>query len=381
MAGLGERRTVGTRRDARDLALHVLRRIDEGAYANLTLRVELERSGLDARDRALVTELVYGVTRLRRRLDHLVDRFLLRPVDPPVRAALRLGAYQLHELGTPPHAAVSATVSAVTERRAKGLVNAVLRKVASAPVPEWPSEAVRLSYPDWVVERLVADLGRDDALGALDAMDERAQATERADGYVQDLASQWVAELVGARRGERIADLAAAPGGKTTALATAGAWVAASDVRAGRAGLVVGNVARLGQGASVAVVVADGTAPPYRTASFDRVLLDAPCSGFGSFRRRPDARWRIEPDSVERLADLQDRLLVAARGLVAPGGTLVYAVCTLTQREGPAVAATVDWPSLPPPPEPWRPWGTGAVLLPQAAGTDGMYVARWRRPH
>jgi 16S rRNA (cytosine967-C5)-methyltransferase len=370
---------MATRRTARDVALHALRRIDEeGAYANLVLRAELDRSGLEQRDRAFATELVYGVTRLRRRLDHVVDRFLLRPVDPPVRAALRLGAYQLHELGTPAHAAVSSTVDAVPERKVRGLVNAVLRKVASSPVDEWPSDAVRLSYPDWVVDRLTADLGHDDAVAALAAMDEPAAATERPDGYVQDLASQWVAELVGARPGERVADVAAAPGGKATAMAEAGARVVASDIRPARAGLVAGNAARLG--VDLDVLVADGTAPPFRPACFDRVLLDAPCSGLGTFRRRADARWRIDAAAVDRLAELQRRLLAAAATLVRPGGTLVYSVCTLTEAEGPGVAATVDWPMVEAPADPWRPWGSGALLLPQVAGTDGMFLARWTRP-
>lgn len=353
-------------------------RIDEeGAYANLVLRAELDRSGLDARDRAFATDLVYGVTRLRRRLDFLVDRFLLRPVDPTVRAALRMGAYQLHELRTPPHAAVSATVEAAP-RRARGLVNAVLRRVAGAPVGPggWPSAAVRLSYPDWVVERLVADLGERDALAALGTMDRPATVTERPDGYVQDLASQWVADLVEARFGHLVADLAAAPGGKATALAATGAKVVAADVRLSRARLIAANAERLGT--PVAVVVADGTAPPFPPRTFDRVLVDAPCSGIGTFRRRPDARWRVGPEDVERLAGLQRRMLAAAAELVRPGGLLVYSVCTLTAAEGPEVAATVDREPLDPPGEPWRPWGRGALLLPQAAGTDGMFVARWR---
>lgn len=366
---------------ARRVALRALRRIDgDDAYANLALRAELDRSELDTRDRAFVTDVVYGVTRLRRRLDHAVDRFLLRPVDADVRAALRLGAYQLLELDTPAHAAVSETVSAVPAK-VRGLVNAVLRKVATAPVDRWPDEATRLSYPEWIVDRLRADLGDADAVAALEEMNRPARATERPDGYVQDLASQWVAELVDVRAGDRVADVAAAPGGKATAMAEAGAWVVASDVRAGRAGLVAANAARLGLGSGrLAVLVADAAQPPYVPASFDRVLLDAPCSGLGTLRRRADARWRIDADAVERLGALQRSLLAAACDLVRPGGTLTYSVCTLTEAEGPRVAATVGWPVLAPPGAPWRPWGSGAVLLPQAAGTDGMFVARWTRP-
>ena len=369
--------------DARRVALRVLDRIDDqGAYANLVLGGELERSRLDERDRAFATDLVYGVTRLRRRLDHLVDRFLLRPVDPPVRAALRLGAYQLHELHTPPHAAVSATVDAVGERRVRGLVNAVLRRVAEAPVADgaWPDLATRLSYPDWLVERVITDLGEAEAVAALEAMNEPAGVSVRDDGYVQDPASQFVAELVGAQPGERVLDVCAAPGGKATAMAGAGALVVAADVRRSRARLVSANAARLGLAGSLATIVADGTAAPLRQGSFDRVLLDAPCSGLGALRRRADARWRIEPDAVARLAALQRQLLAAAADLVRPGGVLVYSVCTLTEAEGPDVTTALDWPAEPPPGEPWRPWRTGAVLLPQTAGTDGMFLARWNRP-
>jgi 16S rRNA (cytosine967-C5)-methyltransferase len=372
---------VSARPDARVVALQVLERIDvEGAYANLALRHELDRSGLDERDRAFVAELVYGTTRLRRRLDHLIDRFLLRDPDPGVRAALRLGAYQLHELGTPPHAAVDATVEAVRPKKAKGFVNAILRRVADAPVADdaWPSDAVRLSYPDWVVERLTADLGADDALAALASMDEPAARVLRADGYAQDLASQWTADIVAAMPGERVADLCAAPGGKSTAMAATGARVVAVDLREPRARLVQENARRLG--GDVSVVVGDATAPPLRAGRFDRVLLDAPCSGLGTLRRRADARWRIEADAVDRLAVLQRQLLSAATTLVRPGGTLVYSVCTLTAAEGPEVAASLDWAPLDPPGEPWQPWGSGAKLLPQAAGTDGMFLARWRRP-
>jgi 16S rRNA (cytosine967-C5)-methyltransferase len=363
---------------ARAVALRTLVRVEsEGAYANLALRAELDRSGLDSRDRAFATELVYGTTRLRRRLDHSVDRFLLRPVDPPVRAALRLGAYQLQELGTPPHAAVSATVDAVADRKVRGLINAVLRKVAGSSVKAWPSEAVRLSYPDWLVDRLTADLGPDDTAAALEAMNEPAAATERDDGYVQDQASQWVAGLVEAQPGERVADLCAAPGGKATAL-DAAAVVVAADHTLNRLGLVRSNATRLGR--PVHLVVADAATPALRPGSFDRVLLDAPCSGLGTLRRRADARWRIDADAVVRLAALQQRMLAAAATLVRPGGTLVYSVCTLTEAEGPDVAATLPWPALPPPDEPWRPWGSGALLLPQTAGTDGMFVARWIAP-
>jgi 16S rRNA (cytosine967-C5)-methyltransferase len=366
---------------ARALALDALDRIDPGgAYANLLLPELLERSGLEQRDRHFATELVYGTTRMRRACDLLVDRFLTRAVEPRVRNALRLGAYQLHHLGLAPHAAVGETVE-VAPRPARGLVNAVLRRVAEHPVA-WPDEATRLSYPDWIVERLIADLGAEDALAALARMNEAPPVTEREDGYVQDRASQWVAEAVAAQPGERVADVCAAPGGKALLLAAAGGRVVAADVRPSRAALVQANARGR---ASLGVVVADGTAPPFPPASFDRVLVDAPCSGLGVLRRRPDARWRIEPAAVARLAEVQGRLVDAAVALVRPGGLLVYSVCTLTKAEGPGIdahlaAAHPELEPLPPPESQWQPAGRGARLLPQAADTDGMYLLRLRTP-
>jgi 16S rRNA (cytosine967-C5)-methyltransferase len=370
--------------DARRTAVEALVRVDQdGAYANLLLPKLLARSGLSERDRAFATELVYGTTRHRRSCDWFIDRYAMGDLDPTVRAALRVGTYQLRVLGTPAHAAVSATVD-VVPRRARGLVNAVLRKIAGAE-DAWPSDAVRLSYPDWVLERLGADLGPVEAREALVAMNGAATTVTRDDGYVQDPASRWVAEAVGARTGERVLDLCAAPGGKATALAATGAVVVATDSRPGRAALVVENRERVGLDAEqMPVVVADGTHPPFAPGSFDRVLVDAPCSGLGSLRRRPDARWRLDADAPERLAELQHRLVAAAAGLVRPGGTLVYSVCTLTAAETTGVADrfadTHGWDPAPVPGDPWRPWGSGALLVPQAAGTDGMALFRWQAP-
>ena len=373
--------TAGTP-TARRIAVDALNRVEDGAYANLVLPPLLERSGLERRDRAFVTELVYGSIRMRRACDWLIDRLVDRPLEPEVRNVLRLGVYQVVYLRTPAHASVSATVD-VAPARARGLVNAVLRRLLREPPPRWPDPPTRLSYPDWVVRRLAADLGEGDAEAALVQMNEAPEVTERADGYVQDRASQEVADFVGAAAGERVVDLCAAPGGKSTAMAGSGALVVAGDVSADRSRLVAENVRRLGL-ANVPVVVADGTRPPLRPGSADRVLVDAPCSGLGVLRRRPDARWRIQAADAERLADLQRRLLTAAATLLRPGGVLVYSVCTLTRAETVDVDAwlTAAHPGLAPlpaPPEPWRPLGRGALLLPQAAGTDGMYVLALRR--
>jgi 16S rRNA (cytosine967-C5)-methyltransferase len=371
--------------DPRRVAVDALVRIErDGAYANILLPKLLARSALSERDRAFATQLVYGTVRAQRSCDWFVSRFALGELDDTVRAALRVGAFQLRFLGTPPHAAVSATVE-VVPRKARGLVNAVLRKIAEAD-DAWPSDAVRLSYPDWVVERLTADLGAERTLEALTSMNGAAATTERDDGYTQDPASRWVADAVGASPGERVLDLCAAPGGKATALAGDGAVVVAADLRPRRVGLIAGNAERVGlSSAQLQAVVADGTRPPFPPGSFRRVLVDAPCSGLGSLRRRPDARWRIDAAAPERLARLQAELLAAAAPLVEPGGSLTYSVCTLTVAETlgvaePFAATHPDWTPVDRPGEPWIPWGSGALLLPQAAETDGMAVFTWRRP-
>ena len=373
----GGRRAVT---DARRLALEVLVRVDAGgAYANVALPAALKGADLDERDRAFATELVYGATRRRRALDWALDAFLISPPHPAARAALRLGAYQIIELGTPPYAAVSATV-AVTPRRHRSLVNAVLRKVGDRGPTEWPDDATRLSYPDWIVETLVDDLGRPAALAALESMNAAARTHRRDDGYVQDLSSQRVVAAIAARAGQVVADVCAAPGGKATALAGCGAQVIACDWNRSRVGLMEAN--RRAAGAdSMHLVAADGRNPPLREGRFDVVLVDAPCSGLGTLRRRPDARWRITPSAVPRLARLQSELLQAAVGLLRPGGQLVYSVCTLTEAETTAVAGRAcrdRLEPLPPPPEPWLPHGDGAMLLPDA-DHDGMALFRWRR--
>ena len=292
---------------------------------------------------------------------------------------MRLGAYQLVFAGVPARGAVAATAE-VAPRRLRGVANAVLRKVAAVP-PQWPDDATRLSYPDWILTRLVTELGRDDALASLAAMNCPVPAPARADGYVQDASSRDVADAVGAVPGERVVDLCAGPGGQTTRLAATAGFVVAVDVHHHRARLVSANATRLGL-ADVGVVVADGTAPPLHAASADRVLVDAPCSGLGALRRRPDARWRIDEADLAGLVILQRRLLDAAAELVRPGGVLAYSVCTLTAAESidhdRGVLAT--WPELKPPGPPWRPYGRGARVLPHDAGSDGMVVLLLERP-
>jgi 16S rRNA (cytosine967-C5)-methyltransferase len=434
---------------ARDLAIEALVRVDDGAFSNLLLPTLLRGSGLDGRDRAFATDLVYSTLRQQRRLDHLLAPRLNRPIeglDPDARAALRLGAYQL-VAGVAPHAAVGETVTAIGQRnpRAKGFVNAVLRRVAgSGPPWSFPtgddveSIAIRTSHPDWIAARLIADLGRADAVAVLESDNRppavtlrpnprrtepaalaaelvaagiRVEAAELvpdaltvtgigdpaslaavAEGRAtpQDQASQAVVALLDPQPGERVLEIAAAPGGKTTAIAErlGGAVppgiVVGLDVNAGRVARVAEAATRLGL-AEVAPIVADGRALPVRAGAFDRVLLDAPCSGLGVLRRRPEARWRIDADAPEVLAGLQRELLAAAAAVVRPGGVIVYSVCTLTTAEtldvdawAATATALAGFEALPPPGPPWRPHGRGALLLPSVAGTDGMFILRLR---
>jgi 16S rRNA (cytosine967-C5)-methyltransferase len=435
------------------VAIEALARVEAGGYSNLVLPGLLRASGLDSRDRALVTDLVYGALRQQGQADYLLATASHRPLpelDPPVRAALRLGAYQLIS-GIAPHAAVSATVGALagwstpaSVRRAAPYANAVLRRVAAlGPAWPWPTGddldavAVRTSHPRWIVELLRRDVG-DDAGAILasantppavtlrpnplrttaEALAEELSAGPAAAGVQvepgrlvpgallvrgigdlarlpavaegratpQDQASQAVVAALGARPGERILDLTAAPGGKATALAEAmgdDGLVVASDLRPGRAGRIRDAALRLGL-RSVQTLVADGRHPPLAGDGFDRVLLDAPCSGLGVLRRRPEARWRLDPADIDRLAALQRELLTAAVAQVRPEGLLAYCVCTLTREETLDIDAWTAgaFPSLTPVPvpgPPWRPHGRGALLLPSAAATDGMFLLLLQR--
>ncbi len=354
--------------NARQVAYRCLQRIDhDGAYANLLLQSELGRSRLSERDRGFVTELVYGTTRMRRGCDALIDRFLVKEPQPSLRTLLRLGAYQLHFAGVAAHAAVGETVE-LAPKAARGFVNAILRRVGDTPM-EWPDDAVRLSYPDWIVARLRTELG-DETEAALSRMNEPAPVSVRDDGYRQDLASQWVAAAVEAAPGERILDLCAAPGGKATAMAASGAFVIAADLQMHRARLIQG----------VPVVVSNAAAPPFPPTSFDKVLIDAPCSGLGALRRRADARWRITEADVGELAALQKRIISAAAPLVRIGGWLMYSVCTMTAEESIDHPVPVGYePISAAPSADWRAYGHGWRILPHDHDTDGMTMIRYRR--
>jgi 16S rRNA (cytosine967-C5)-methyltransferase len=393
---------------ARGVACEVVRRVfEEDAYADRAFRALAE--GLDARDRAFAMHLAYGTVQRVRPLDHAIETLGKRPVrklDPPVRSALRIGAYQLAYMGSvPSHAAVNESVELVRAaglERAVAFTNAVLRRVGEG-VEELltgldertPKEAaLKNSYPDWIAETWWREWGADDALGLMRAQNEPPETAVRTpDGprVVDEIPPEWIEQgrvwpqsrgsqlagsAVGAEPGERILDLCAAPGGKATQLAEIADEVVAVEKHPGRARELEENAARLGA-RNLTVVCADALELPPGLEGFDRVLVDAPCSGLGVLNSRPDLRWRAEP-----LPGLQIELLRTALERVRPGGAVTYSVCTINRLENEevvaAVAATVDdlgreFPEFRDPHDP-----RFLLTLPHVHGTSGFFVARVR---
>jgi len=405
---------------AREAAYQVVLRVfEDDAYADRVLRSAAER--LDARDRALAQRLAFGTVQRVRTLDHAIDTLGKRPVrklDPPVRAALRLGAYQLGFTEIATHAAVNESVELVRRarlERAVAFTNAVMRRLSEGiegllgclteDTPK--TAALKHSYPDWVPELWWEELGRDDALALMRVQNEPPErvvrlnarkagsiagtpdpdipaawhlesfdedAFERGLFWPQSRGSQLAGVVVGSQPGERTLDLCAAPGGKATQLE---GEVVAVELHPGRARELEENCRRLGAD-NVTVVNADATQLPADLTGFDRVLVDAPCSGLGVLAGRPDLRWRAEP-----LPELQLDLLRVAAERVRPGGTVVYAVCTINSEENEAV---VDASGLTPRPlgdewpqfrHPRRP--EFLLTLPHVHGTSGFFIARLQR--
>jgi 16S rRNA (cytosine967-C5)-methyltransferase len=403
---------------ARRAAFEVVRRVfEDDAYADRAL--QSAAAGLDERDRALAQRLAFGTVQRKRTLDDVIETIGRRPVerlDPPVQAALRVGAYQLAFLdGVPRYAAVNESVELVRGNgleRAVPFANAVLRRMADgarehvAALPEETPEqaALRHSYPDWIAATWWRDLGAHGARALMRAQNEPAETAvrlvrgeiegeqdpeipgawvvERVDGtalaegrvWPQSRGSQLVGHTVGSRPGERTLDLCAAPGGKATMLA---GDVVAVEVNDGRARELEETILRL-RADDVRVVRADGRALSADLRDFDRALVDAPCSGLGVLASRPDLRWRGRP-----LPELQLELLLAAAERVRAGGTAVYSVCTVNRREtedvvdasGLEVDASLgaEWPQFR---HATRP--EFLQTLPHVHGTSGFFIARLR---
>ena len=433
----------------------------DDAYANLVLPKLLRSAGVTGRDAAFATELTYGTLRRTGTLDAVIAAGADRPIeriDPEVRDALRIGAYQLLHMRVPPHAAVATTVDLVRSLApgAAGFANAVLRRIGEHPYERWierlaPSFAedpvghlaLAHAHPRWIVRAfadalagsldqtalaLAADneappvhlCARPGLISALDLADsvrgasggrfspyavvlsggDPASIPAVRDGlaHVQDEGSQLVAVALAEARldgaDERWLDLCAGPGGKAGLLgalaAQRGARVTAVEVAAHRADLV----ARAVRGLPVTTVLADGREvgrePELPEAAFDRVLLDAPCTGLGALRRRPEARWRRQPSDLPILTRLQRELLQSALRAVRVGGVVAYVTCsphlvetevTVTEavRRSPIATDLLDARELLPAGMPLLGTGPTVQLWPHRHDTDAMFLAVLRR--
>jgi 16S rRNA (cytosine967-C5)-methyltransferase len=381
-----------------------------GAYADLALHAALGQSALNAPDRAFATDLVYGTLRWRGRIDYYLDHFVdrdLEKLDPLVASALRLGGYQLLcSDRVPASAAVDQSVRCIRAagvERAAGLVNAVLRRLSAEhatvrlpSITDHPAAHLShaLSLPNWLAERWIERYGVEGAAALAEASNAPPPLTVRAnrvrggaalllpditsrfpdaavcryasDGIVlgrkgnpvrdpafldgrfsvQDEASQLVVALLDPQPGERILDVCAAPGGKTSAIAERvgpGGDVLAIDRHPRRLALVLRDARRLGL-SGIRSAVRDATRPLIDLApegGFDRILVDAPCSGLGTLRRNPDARWRVRPEDPARLAEIQQAIVRRAVEALRPGGVLVYSACTVLPEENEEIVDAV----------------------------------------
>lgn len=407
---------------ARLAAFRILQQVEGGAFSSVLLAAEEPQ--LQAVDRALCHELVLGVLRWQLLLDKIVEHFSKRRIeslDLAVRIALRLGLYQLRFLTRiPSAAAVNESVNLVRMARlssAAAFVNAVLRRAVREPDYDPAAKvsdpleqiAIETSHPLWLIERWATSFGLDEArafahannlvpptafrvvgnqnqseiLAKLTAAGAALESSNVANDawrvsgatsllrelsaageiYLQDEASQLVAQLVDAKPGERVLDLCAAPGGKTTMIADR-ALVVAADRSATRMETVVATT-RLHRLEGIKLVILDATEQlPFWPESFDKVLVDAPCSGTGTLRRNPEIRWRLLPADIPVLAERQKQILRNAIEMVKPGGRLVYSTCSVEREENEEVVAESGLPPL----ETIRTW-------PHRDGCDGFFVA------
>jgi 16S rRNA (cytosine967-C5)-methyltransferase len=415
---------------------------EDDAYANLVLPQVLRERQIGGRDAAFATELVGGTLRGQGSYDAIIDHVVGRGPDAAVRDALRLGAHQLLAMRVPDHAAVTSTVELVRARvghRPAGFTNAVMRKITGHDLDGWMDElgappAVRHSHPEWIVESLGRALDRPGELDALLTADnERPRVTLVArpglstveelpgepltisplaavmdsgdpgevpavrDGRagVQDAGSQLVALALSRAtvdgRDQRWLDLCAGPGGKAALLAALAGRQAARLLANERQPHRAKLVAQAMRATTGDVVTGDGLRPSWPEGSFDRVLVDAPCSGLGALRRRPESRWRRTPEDVAGLVPLQVALLTSALDSVRPGGVVLYATCSPVVEETAGVVEKVlanrpdaqvedARPLVPEAHDAGSAHLEGAVQLwPHRHGTDAMFMALLRR--
>jgi len=320
---------------ARLAAFDILRKVELGGYAGDLLTAS--SATLDPRDAALASQLVFGCLRYQAQLDYLLELYIGRPrkLDREVRIALRMGIFQVRYLERiPPHAAVDESVDLVRRARkssAAGFVNAVLRKANRDPL-EWPRREVALSCPEWLLDGWERRYGRDIAEGIAAAALTEPEKYYRG-GRMQDIGSQSIVPLLDLARGQTFLDLCAAPGNKTAQALESGVRAIACDLHFHR----LEPVRELG----CPTVVLDGTQPLPFAGTFERILVDAPCSGTGTLVRNPEIKWRLRPSDLDDLGRRQRSLLANARAALAPGGRLVYSTCSLELEENQDVVATV----------------------------------------
>lgn len=398
--------------EARVVAATLLQRVlDEGAYSNVVIRTGTQ--DMERRDALFVQLLVYTAIRYLTRIDRTIDARVDRGIDDVVRSILRIGVAEILFTDGEAHAVVDSAVEATRALgvpRASGFVNGVLRNIAregEPPLPGGPTgEALRVGVPEWLYRDLVRAHGVQAATAFLDAsnlptricvrrrsgeasgmpvhgiedafiLDELAghrEAIANGDLVVSDPSSTAVAAALDPRPGDRILDLAAAPGGKSLHLfdlVGGEGLIVAMDRHERRTAAAQRRVQRLG--ADIQWVVGDAVVPPFSDSSFDRVLLDAPCTGLGTLRRRPEIRHRIDETSAARARRLQRRMIEAALVLVRPGGRLVYSVCTVTSDETTDVVRGTG--SRAPTGLPGLELDGGLLLAPHLTGSDGMFIA------
>jgi 16S rRNA (cytosine967-C5)-methyltransferase len=358
---------------ARRVAFQVVRRVfEDDAYTDRVFDTAARE--LDARDRALAQRIAYGTVQRVRTLDYGIDTLGRRPtrkLDPAVLAALRIAAYELGWSEAPAHAVADDAVELVRAanlERATGFTNAVCRRLSEGfrqLVAELPEGPLKHSYPDWIHDVWVRDFGEEEAL-ALERAQNEPPPLEDYRGMSR--ASRLAAEAVRSQPGERVLDACAAPGNKTLLLE---GDVTAVEINPARARLLAERVPDTVRVLNVDVRRLD-------ESGFDRALVDAPCSGLGVLNRRPDLRWRSKP-----LPELQKALLQAAAERTRPGGTIVYAVCTLNADENEAI---VDASGLEPEdlgaewPEFTHPTRSEFLLTtPHRHATSGFFIARVQR--